>query len=64
VNFRETHVIVTGGSSGIGKATAKLFVQRGASVVIIARRRGARASDHARHADRPGRAGAPSLDVG
>lgn len=38
MNLQETHVIVTGGTSGIGKATAKLLVRRGASVAIIARR--------------------------
>ncbi len=32
------HAVVTGGSSGIGKATAKLLAQRGAEVSIIARR--------------------------
>ena len=32
------HVIVTGGSSGIGKETAKLLARRGANVTLIARR--------------------------
>ena len=31
------HIIITGGSSGIGKATAKLFVKAGANLTIIAR---------------------------
>ena len=38
MDFHDKSVIVTGGSSGIGKATAKLLVRRGANVVIIARR--------------------------
>ena len=31
------HIIITGGSSGIGKATATLFVQTGANLTLIAR---------------------------
>jgi 3-dehydrosphinganine reductase len=31
------HIIITGGSSGIGKATAKLLVSRGANLSLIAR---------------------------
>ncbi len=38
MDFRNKHVVVTGGSSGIGKAIAKLVAQRGANVAIIARR--------------------------
>ena len=35
--FNREHAIITGGSSGIGKAVAKLLVQEGANVSIIAR---------------------------
>ena len=37
--FRGTHAIITGGSSGIGLATARLLARRGASVTIVARDR-------------------------
>ncbi len=36
-NFNNSHAIITGGSSGIGKATAKLLASQGANVSIIAR---------------------------
>jgi len=34
--------VITGGNSGIGKATARLFVQQGAQVVVTGRRKDAR----------------------
>jgi 3-dehydrosphinganine reductase len=37
MNFQQQHAIVTGGSSGIGKATALLLASQGANVSIIAR---------------------------
>jgi 3-dehydrosphinganine reductase len=39
MKFNGQHIIITGGSSGIGKATAQLFVSEGANVSIIARDR-------------------------
>ncbi len=38
MDFCSQHVIITGGSSGIGRATARLLTRRGAHVSIIARR--------------------------
>ncbi len=37
MDFHNQHTIITGGSSGIGRATARLLTQRGAHVSIIAR---------------------------
>ena len=39
MQFLNQHAIITGGSSGIGKATAKLLAQQGANISIIARDR-------------------------
>lgn len=39
MKYRNKHAIITGGSSGIGKATAKLLAQQGANISIIARDR-------------------------
>ena len=39
MNYKNKHAIVTGGSSGIGKETAKLLAQKGANISIIARDR-------------------------
>ena len=37
MKYLNRHAIITGGSSGIGKATAQLLVQQGANVTLIAR---------------------------
>jgi 3-dehydrosphinganine reductase len=37
MNFEQQHVIITGGSSGIGKATAQLLASQGANISIVAR---------------------------
>ena len=37
MNFKGKHAIITGGSSGIGKATALLLIQKGANISLIAR---------------------------
>ncbi len=37
--FKNMVVVITGGSSGLGKALAQRFVKKGASVVLVARDR-------------------------
>ncbi|NEO72478.1 MAG: SDR family oxidoreductase [Moorea sp. SIO3H5] len=37
MTLNQQHAIITGGSSGIGKATAKLLAQKGANLTLIAR---------------------------
>ena len=39
MDFHGRHIVVTGGSSGIGLVTAQLLAQRGARVSLIARRK-------------------------
>src|SRR5687768_4087429 len=39
MDFAGKHIVVTGGSSGIGLVTAKLLAERGARVSLIARRK-------------------------
>jgi NAD(P)-dependent dehydrogenase (short-subunit alcohol dehydrogenase family) len=41
MDFAGRHILVTGASSGIGRATARLLARRGASVSLVARRLGA-----------------------
>ena len=38
MDFNGQHIVVTGGSSGIGLVTARLLAKRGAAVTLIARR--------------------------
>ena len=39
MDFHGQHIVVTGGSSGIGLVTARLLASRGARVSLIARRK-------------------------
>lgn len=62
-NLRNATVVITGASSGIGRATAREFAQRGANLLLIARRRDA-LEEVARECERMGvRAIALPIDV-
>ena len=39
-SFLGTHIVITGGSTGIGFALGQRFVSEGAHVILIARRKG------------------------
>ena len=36
-NFKDKTVVITGGSAGVGAATARMFAERGANLVLVAR---------------------------
>ncbi|KPK53274.1 MAG: 3-oxoacyl-ACP reductase, partial [Gammaproteobacteria bacterium SG8_31] len=55
--------LITGASSGIGRATAQAFAAKGANVVVAARRHEELASLVAEIEDRGGRASAVRTDV-
>lgn len=40
MNFKNKNVVITGGSTGIGLATAKAFISAGANVLITGRSAG------------------------
>src|SRR5690606_33023437 len=61
MDFTGQHIVVTGGSSGIGLVTAKMLAQRGAKVSLIARR--AELLDQVTREIGPNAAGFPA-DVG
>ena len=54
MNLHDARVLVTGGSSGIGREVARLLLEQGAKVVISGR---ARSHRHPRRCERRGRYG-------
>ncbi|WP_237482164.1 SDR family oxidoreductase [Lichenibacterium dinghuense] len=60
----EQTVVVTGASSGIGLATARMAVERGARVVLVARDAAVLEAEAARMAERGGKAAVAVADVG
>ena len=39
MNFKNKVIVITGASSGIGEAAAEKFAQKGANIVLVARRK-------------------------
>jgi NAD(P)-dependent dehydrogenase (short-subunit alcohol dehydrogenase family) len=62
-DLKEKVAIITGASSGIGRATAKLFARAGAKIVVAARRKAELESLVREIADQGGRARALAGDV-
>jgi NAD(P)-dependent dehydrogenase (short-subunit alcohol dehydrogenase family) len=52
MDFHGQHIVVSGGSTGIGLVTAQLLAQRGAHVSLIARRQGVLDAEAARIGER------------
>jgi NAD(P)-dependent dehydrogenase (short-subunit alcohol dehydrogenase family) len=63
MSFRNRVVVVTGGSAGIGRATARAFAKAGATVAVVARDPGRLEATVREIIDRRGRALAVSADV-
>ena len=67
VSMREMNnkvALITGASSGIGRATAELFAEKGARIVVAARRQDELDSLVAEIESRSGKASAIQTDVG
>ncbi len=62
--LHEQTIVITGASSGIGLATARMAVERGARVVLVARDEAALEAEAARMAARGGQAAVAVADVG
>ena len=62
--LNEQVIVITGASSGIGLATARMAVERGAKVVLVARNAEALATEEARIAAKGGKALHVVADVG
>ena len=62
-NMKEKVVLITGASSGIGRATAEAFAEKGANIVVAARRKGELESLVASIRQKGGKATAIRTDV-
>ncbi|MFA9420595.1 MAG: SDR family NAD(P)-dependent oxidoreductase [Gammaproteobacteria bacterium] len=62
-NFSQKKVLITGGTSGMGEATAQAFVEAGANVVISGRNQERASNIMARLGDAPGSIGFIEADI-